>query len=469
MSIRLSPPRPKKEPTEEISTSPVAEGATRRQWVIITKDFTGLGWAYQLDLAGEDVVIAVDYQEEDEPKQRKRMEMVGDNWLTVMKLDEALKILKSPNTYWVFAENNFPDVAEKLIAEGHKVFPRSMPLSEEMEHDRDFGVEVAEDAGLTPPPTHEFKDRDAAVDFLESHLDKAYVMKINDNKFNFQTFVPVRKDNYDANESLRLYLRNMDEDPDEFILQERIKIEDGTEVNVELWYQEGEPFMAMVGLEVKRKDTYDVGEMCGCGGDFAFMVPMNCSLVEKTIEKMDPFYKEQKYTGFADVNVIFTKDGIPHFLEVCNRFGYNAHPNMFLALARDTFANIIADWVDGKVEDIPGRFSGEVGCSLTLLIDHPRQGLPIHIDPEYAKKVYLFDGYMPASGELAMTGYSDEIAIAVGSGKDIEAAWKDVSEAVAQDEVVSFPDIKYRFDLASTNYFNSPLLRYNELKKRGLI
>jgi len=471
-NIRLSPPvKQEKAPEQGISTpAESAEGTPSRKWVIVTKDFTALGWAYQLMLDGEEVYVAVRYSEEDDTKHRDKMKRTGQGWIPVLDMDEAMKTLQSPETYWVFGENIFPEDAEALIEAGQKVWPGNPALSEEMEHDRDYATDVAEESGLQPPDTHEFNDKDEAISFLEAHPDKAYVMKINDNKFNYQTFVPVRKEDPDANESLLVYLKNMEDDPEEFILQERVKIEDSLEVNVEFWYYEGEVILASLGLEVKRKDTYDLGEMCGCGGDFMQFIPVDSPLVHKTIEKMHPFYKAKKYTGFADVNVIFTKDGTPHFLEVCNRFGYNSHPNMFLALGKDTFGNIMADYIDGKVEDLADRFDYEnIGCSLTLFIDHPRQGLPIHIDSMYERQYFPFDGYKPTGEELVMTGYSDEIGILLGKGKGIEDAWKNVSEAVAFDEAVSFPDIKYRWDLAEDNYYNAPILRLKGLKNRGLL
>src|SRR5438093_9764385 len=124
--------------------------------------------------------------------------------------------------------------------------------------------------------------------------------------------------------------------------------------------------------------------MAGCGGDMVTLLPLNSKLVSETIGKMLPFYQEQKYTGFADVNVIFTKDG-PKFLEVCNRFGYNAHITQFLALAKDNFGDIIADYIDGKIEGMANRFRQGFGASLTLFLDHPREGMPIHIDEKYAE------------------------------------------------------------------------------------
>ena len=452
---------------EDSDDSDSSRKDSTRQFVIVTKDFSGLGWAKKLQEEGETVTVATDFEEEDDPELRKQMKKVGTDWIDVLQLSEAFNTLRTDQTYWIFTENNFPQEADRLRRQGQKVFGTSM-LSEKLEHDRQYATQVAKDAGLPSPPTHEFSTRQEGLAFLDQHTDKAYVFKPDDGKYNFMTFIPVRQGDKDANRELYVYLEHMKKEPGTYILQERIPVEDALEVNAEVWLYEGEPFLATMGLEVKRKNTYDLGEMCGCGGDFVQFIPLDSELVKQTIGKLLPFYKKQKYTGFADVNVIFTKDGEPHFLEVCDRFGYNAQVTMFLALAKDGFGNIMADYMDGHVDDIAKRFRTDIGCSMTLFIDHPVSGLPVHVDEDREKQFYPFDGYK-ANDQLLLTGYSDEIGVYVDHGETIEAAAHKVWNQVVFDEAVSFPGMYYRSDLWKDDYYNSPLLRYRELKKRKLL
>ena len=447
---------------------PDSSGDPDRQWVIVTKDFSGLGWAKKLLEEGETVTIA-SIEDEDDAEVKKQRAMVGKGWVEVVELAKAIKTLSSDTTYWIFSENNYPEEADKLRKAGQKVFGTSA-LSEKLEHDRNYAVQIANDAGLDSPPTHEFTSLEEGISFIEENLDKAYVFKPDDGKFNYMTFVPIRAEDADANREVFHYLSHMKEDPGAYILQERIKQEDALEVCVETWMYEGEPFIAFLGLEVKRKNTYDLGEMCGCGGDFSQMIPLDSKLVKETVGKMFPFYKEQGLTGIVDVNVLFTPDNKPHFLEVCNRFGYNSHPNLFLGVALDGFGNILADFIDGYTDGMSERFRTDIGCSLTLFLDHPRPGLPVHVDERYVDQFYPFDGYKENDDDtLLLTGYSDEVGIFVDHGATIEAAWKAVSEKIAMEEAVSFPDMYYRWDLASDNYYNAPILRYKELHKRGLL
>jgi phosphoribosylamine-glycine ligase len=456
------------EPAHSSEADPEPSGDSDRQWVIVTKDFSGLGWAKKLIEEGETVTVA-SIEDEDDAETKKQRAQVGKGWVGVIELSKAISSLSTDNTYWVFTENNYPEEADKLRKAGQKVFGTSA-LSEKMEHDRNYGVEVANEAGLDSPPTHEFTSLEEGITYIEENPDTAYVFKPDDGKFNYMTFVPIRKKDADANREVFHYLSHMKEDPGPYILQERIPQEDALEVCVEAWMYEGEPFMATLGLEVKRKNTYDLGEMCGCGGDFSQIIPLDSELVKQTVGKMFPFYKEQNYTGFVDVNVLFTPDNKPHFLEVCNRFGYNAHPNLFLGLALDGFGNILADYIDGYVDNMESRFRKDIGCSLTLFLDHPRPGLPVHIDERFNEQFYPFDGYKENDDDtLLLTGYSDEVGVFIDHGATIEAAWKAVSEKIAFEEAVSFPDMYYRWDLAADNYFNAPILRYKELHKRGLL
>lgn len=462
--------------TEQKETEPTAEQpgsseSSSRQFVIVTKDFTGLGWAKKLQEEGEAVTVATVF-EEDDADLLKKMKQVGEGWVVVLPLKRAIAVLSGPDTIWVFAENCFVDEAKQLIEDGQQVFPPGIELGEHMEHDRQYAVDIVKKAGLDVPETFEFSSREEGLSFLDAHADTAYVFKPDDGKFNYLTFVPIRKEDPDANRETYHYLAHMKEHPGTFILQQRIPLEEALEVCAEVWLYEGEPFMATVGLETKRKNTYDLGEMCGCSGDFAQHIPLDCKLITETVGKLLPFYKQQKYTGLADVNVIYTPDNVPHFLEVCNRFGYNFHVTCMLALLKDGqgFGQLIVDYLAGNVSDIESRFHDDIGGSLTIFLDHPRPGLPVHIDEKTRKQFYPFDGYKEDDDDtLLLTGYSDEVGIFVARGSTVEAAAHACADAVAFDEAVSVPDCYYRWDLWETNFYNAPVLRYNELKKRGLL
>jgi phosphoribosylamine--glycine ligase len=441
----------------DVSGDTVAGDPAGRQFVVVTQDGSGLGWAKKLQEEGETVTLVLECGEQ-EPEDRKQSDQIARGWIDRLSLAEAMASLSTDSTYWIFAENNFPKDADALRARGQKVFGTSA-LSERLEHDRHYAVEVAESCGLQSPETHECATREDGLAILEAHPDIAYVFKPDDSGgSNYSTFVPVRAEPSDANRETYHYLLHMTEEPGSFILQERIA---GTEIDLEVWLYDGEPCMALATLEAKRKNVGDLGEMAGCAGDFVWIVPLDSALLQHVMGPLLPFYKDQGYTGLADANVILTPAG-PLFLEVCNRLGYNSHVTLFLGLALDGVGTILADFMDGLIADLPARFSAEIGSSLTVFLDHPRTGLPLHVDPRWEDHFYPFDGYRE-DDTLLLTGYSSEVGVFVDRGTTVEAAAKSCLDKVRLQEAVSVPDLHYRTDLGGRDYPNACWTRYDAL------
>lgn len=431
-----------------------------RKFVLVTQDTSGLGWTKKLQEEGEMVVFLKG--ECKDPSEADSYARVGDGLVPCVTMADV-ESLKGPDTYWLFDRNVFPELADTLRTEGQKVFGTSA-LTEKMENDRAFACQIADQYGLPSPPTHDFQTIDDGVAFLEANPDKAYVMKPNASEDSFATFVPFRQDPEDANYELCCYLRNAPEPKEGYILQER---KPGVEINVEMWLQDGVPFFAFCCLENKRKWNHDLGEMSGCAGDIVFTVPVNSVLVQRTVGKLLPFYAERGYTGIADVNVILG-DNQTWFLEVCNRFGYNSHPNLFMNCALDGFGNIMADWMDGNIETIPQRFRAGFGASITCFIDHKRPGLPIYLNPRLEKNFFPFDGCRPGE-DVLLTGFSGEIGIFTDHDYTIEEAAEGCLNQLIYNEAVSFPDISFRTDLHCSNYRGAPVKRYAALRAMGLV
>lgn len=428
-----------------------------RVFAIVTKDMSGFGWAKRLREEGESVVLVAQNDTEDADDEQ-RYQTVGKGWVPRMTLTEAQSTLRGRNTYWIFTENNFPEVADRLRKAGQKVFGTGL-FSDQMEHDRGFAIDRAHEQGLRSPASEEFHSRDEGLKHLDAHPDTAFVLK-PDEGVNAETFVPELEEDEAANEETYTYLEHLPEEPSSYILQERVR---GVEVNVELDFSNGEPFFAFVTLEAKRKNPSDQGTMSGCAGDLLWAVPIDAPLVQQTIGTMLPLYREKRYTGPADANIILTDTG-PVFLEACNRFGYNAHVTLFTGLALDTFGNLMADWMDGKVQDFSRRFRPDFAASVTLFLDHPTPGLPI--TEKGMEQFYPFDGYKE-KGKTLLAGYSSEVGIMVGEGATPEAAF-DAVYAELQQEAVSYPGRYYREDLADTGYSNAILDRWRQLDSLGL-
>src|SRR5205823_1486187 len=143
-------------------------------------------------------------------------------------------------------------------------------------------------------------------------------------------------------------------------------------------------------------------------------------------------------------------------------FGYNSHPNLLWNLNLAPLGETLVSLVDGTFEP---HFSPGFGASVSMYTDHPRPGKVIGIPEEAARNVYLYDG-RAADGLLVTSGYSKDVAIALGFGYTIPTAWE-ACLAVARQ--VTFPGRAFRIDGAGTDFPSSPVRRYEALVAMGYV
>lgn len=309
------------------------------RFVVVTKWFTGLGFATRLRDEGHDVELAV--VGIDDQRQLTRYARVGDGLVPKRTLAEVMATRdEARDAYFIWDENHSVDENECLRAEGFKVFGGGR-YADTMEHDRDACLDFVGRYGLQSPPSTAFTDRTSAIRFLEQHTGTAYVYKP------------------------------------------------------------------------------DVGDFGGCAFDFSFVVPLESRAVVETVGRLYPAYREMCYTGFGDANVVVARDGV-WFFEKCERFGYNAHPNLFWTLDRDPLGETLAALVDGTF--VP-NFAPGFGASCTMYMDHPVPGKAITIPDDVRRSVYLIDAY--AEGDRLLTAaYADSVLIVNAFGYTMPQAWE---------------------------------------------
>jgi phosphoribosylamine-glycine ligase len=435
------------------------------RFIIASSDYAGLGFAIRLGQEGHEIILAT-HPDPDvlaDPEICARYGRVGDGLVTKTPLSNLLASRKDfRDAYWIWDLNHSVDENETLRTEGFRVLGGGRHAFT-MEHDRKACLEFAAHYGLNAPPSERFDDPAKAIDFCKLHPDTAYVYK-PDTGDNFETFLPESEDPGDANQEMQIHLRSLLEAQaltSAFLLQER---KDGVETNVEVWFQQGEPIFAFMGLECKRRHVLDLGELTGCALDYVFTIPIGCRAVSASIEKLAPAYRTMKYTGFADANYIASKDGV-WFLEKCERFGYNAHPNLFWNLGRTGVGETLASLVDGHLEP---NFAEGFGASVTMSTKETSPpGKPIQFPPKLQNDLYFYDVYR-RDGLYLTAGYdrSGDVLLVMGYGYTMPTAWEAVMKKAAE---VRFPYRYYRTDGDQTNYPSSPIRRYEALKAMGYI
>jgi phosphoribosylamine-glycine ligase len=436
-----------------------------RKFVLVTKDFSGLGFA--LLNKSDKVIIAKNPDKEkfeDKPEEKEMFDNIGKGLVKSFDLADIMKNReKFREWYFVFDGNHSVEENELLREEGFKVgLGGELPFK--MENDREFGIELAEKYDIESPLWDEFDDAESGIKFIDEYPENMYFYKPNAADESHFTTPPIGDDVKVANEILKEMLLEI-ESKEGFILQKKVI---GTEVNLEYFCVDGEVKSAQINLEVKRIseasliDGYEKGSLCGCAFDVCRNIELDNKLVEMTIGKFLPFIKENNYTGFADMNFILEGDKV-WFVEWCWRTGYNAHPNYFMNISNKDYLNTIADMIDGTYElDVRSGW----GASVTVYTDHPAKGIPIM--PEVKDGYFLFDG-MQGKKSIVQTGHesgSNEIVIVGGYGDSIAEALENAYENVTKLNIVKSD---YRSDGLLTDYNSSPIKRYKDLKKEGLI
>jgi phosphoribosylamine-glycine ligase len=431
------------------------------KFVVVTRDYAGLGFAIRLKDEGHTVLLATNPCDEDirDAERQKSYELVGQGMVDKTPLCDLIAHRgEMRDWYWVWDFNHAVEENETLRAEGFKVLCGGRHANT-MEHDRQACLEFAATYGLESPASFPFSVIEEAVRFCEANPNTAYVYK-PDEGANFETFLPESDEPHDANLELRMHLQSLTENGS-FILQER---KEGVETNVEVWIQDGEPVFAFMTLESKKKYAMDMGELVGCAFDFSFVIPLECKAVTESVGKLYPAYKKMRYTGFADANFIASRDGL-WFFEKCERFGYNAHPNLLFNLSRRGVGEVFANLVDGNLKP---DFSGGFGATVTMSTkENPTGGKVIQFPPKLWKDIYWWDVYKKGDHYLT-AGYDRDGYVLILTAYDytIPTVWQKLMSRAAQ---VKFPYRNYRPDGDRTDFPSSPIRRYEALRAMGYI
>jgi len=437
------------------------EKDNKRKFVLVTKDFSGLGFALDEQENGSEVIIAYGGQEFKDDKEEKAYLMTGEGMIEKIPLEELMASKnKYKEHYFVFDGNHNVDSGEKLRKLGFKVWGGSK-FTDDLENDREFGMEFAESCGLHSPEQEEFSGADEGISFLEEHEEDAYVFKPNGSSDNSKTYVPVNEEPAKANKEVRDFIQAFqnDECTSSYILQKMVK---GVEVNVEAYFIKGNAVFAHANFENKKAYQEEMGRATGCAFDVDFEIPLESELYKMTVGKMASKLKEMNYTGLADANVLIGDFNEVYFLEFCFRCGYNAMVNFHKNLCNKTMMQTCADMIDG-ISDIKAKKG--FGVTITMFTDDFYTGLPIYIPENIEKDVYLFDAYCEGY-DLRMAGTSNEILIVCHHGYTISEALRECQEKA---EKIIFKDRYMRLDTWEHKTSKSPQRRFEAIRAMNIL
>src|SRR3954468_13803588 len=165
------------------------------RFIVVTRDYSGLGFAVRLDQEGHEVILAPnpDPADASEAAACSRYWRVGEGLVSKESLSSVLgRREQLRDAYWIWDSNHSLAENEVLRAENFRVLLGGKHAYT-MEHDRQACLEFTGEYGLNAPPSVRFENPVDAISFCEEHPDTAYVYK-PDTGDNFETFLPEAED-----------------------------------------------------------------------------------------------------------------------------------------------------------------------------------------------------------------------------------------------------------------------------------
>jgi phosphoribosylamine--glycine ligase len=188
------------------------------------------------------------------------------------------------------------------------------PFLDQMELERDKGMQIFQKLGITTPETFAFgSTSEAKTAILGMDFGLGFVLKPDGNIGTAKTLVIKDKEEL-------AWAFGTNKENTSMIVQ---RIVEGVEVSTEGWFN-GRDFLSPFNhtFEEKRFMEGNLGPNTGCMGNVVLARESN-KLTKATVERLKPFLSKVGYRGPVDVNCIVNEQGA-FALEATARFGYDA-------------------------------------------------------------------------------------------------------------------------------------------------
>jgi phosphoribosylamine--glycine ligase len=318
----------------------------------------------------------------------------------------------------------------------------SSELADRLEHDRIFGLEAMEQAGIRVPTWEPFDDKAKAIKWLRD-TDKRCVLKpLNDENLPKDTTYVAKS----ADDMIAYIEKKLHPKVKSFILQEFVT---GTEVATEAWWT-GTSWVALNHtLEEKKFMSGGLGPNTGCAGNVLWMPERPNTLFQRGLDKIAPLLKQHNFVGSMDLNTIVTEGEI-YGLEWTPRFGYEGTCNLTRLLPIE-FGDFMYSVATGQTPTLGSpryRFAATVQLSVppypSAELSRKLEKVPVAgISLERAESFFLRD-LMLKDGELVTCGRYNAVGTPIGCGETIGQAFEEVDAAIKRLDI---PNLQYRNDI----------------------
>jgi phosphoribosylamine--glycine ligase len=408
----------------------------RKRFLFVSLDGLIADIAWQVVKEGHEVQLYIDSESEKE---------IGNGF--VPKTDDWEREIEWADVI-VFDDVLGQGAKAQRLRDAGRLVVGGTPYTDRLEDDRAFGQQELKAAGVTIIPQDNFTSFDDAIAFVQANPNR-YVIKPSGEAQNLKQllFVGEDEDGKDVVQVLEDYKRAWAARIKEFQLQRRIV---GVEVATGAFFN-GKEFVAPINVNFEHKKLFpgDIGPSTGEMGTTMFWSEPN-RVFNATLKKMEAKLKEERYTGYIDVNCIVNSNGI-YPLEFTARFGYPT-----ISIQAEGMLTPIGEFLHKLAEGSITRFKPRSGFQVGVRIVVPP--FPFR-DPETFETsskdaVIIFkkptregvhiEDVKTVDNEWLVTGPSGVVLIVVGLGPTMKAAQKQVYNRI---ENVMIPNMFYRKDI----------------------
>lgn len=349
----------------------------------------------------------------------------------------------------IFEDIGWGATQDALRKRGFQVIGGSA-LGDRLETDRAFGQDVLRHIGLSTAASHEFRDFDRAIAFVETHRGR-YVLKFSGQGFaSTRNYVGAMDSGDDVIAVLRLQRdRWAYDEPPHFIVMEHVT---GVEAGIGAFFN-GRHFLQPANLDWEHKRFFpgNLGELTGEMGTLATYRGAEI-LFERTLRRLEPLLAESGYAGYINLNTIVNERGILP-LELTCRFGYPGFA-ILDALHASRWDEIFMQLIDGRDLDLRTH-DGYAVCVVLTVPNFPyangyetlSKGAPILFRDTMTgadrDQVHFAEARLE-NGQLVTAGTVGYIAVVTGRGATVEAARAGAYERCAK---IVIPNCRYRLDI----------------------
>jgi phosphoribosylamine-glycine ligase len=388
--------------------------------LFLSKESDSSGLWYQCHREGAEVWAYIK-----EPWARKAMDEI------VPKVETISEGLKYKPDVIVVDQNFMGEECEKLRKDGYRVVGGSK-LAERLEFDRNYGISVAKQFGLSVPEYQKFSSVDDAIAYVKKQ-NQAFAIKIDHADSEASSYVA--KDATDMVDYLSYAKEKKTIKPSStFVIQKKIE---GTEVSNECFFFDGTPILSSINTTFESKFFQSEGYGVRTGAEVSLVCHFegHSDLYDATIRRLLPLLKHTRWNGPIDSNSIVEKGTKKcQFLEFTPRFGYSAI-FAYMAMLGMPISQFFYQISRGVLE-IPYKATWATSLKLSIppyptSSDDPEVVKKIYskiegvkINGEYGKDFIPIDVKKGDRTELMCAGVTGIIGECLGRGNSVLEAWR---------------------------------------------